>query len=133
LPTLIFACQVTDCGAVLGLAIAQAPLSENASKIITFWRIENYLSRLLIPRRLRERFPVGFWAGGPDSLERRFSRLGAAPEGLAMEQLEFLLSGPVKSSKVRADTIASDGFGDRREPKPKTRPQKPRTGHPPHS
>jgi len=32
-----------------------------------------------------------------------------------MEQLEFLLSGPVKSSKVRADTIASGRFGDRLE------------------
>jgi hypothetical protein len=32
-----------------------------------------------------------------------------------MEQLEFLLSGPVNSRKVRADTIASDGFGDRLE------------------
>jgi hypothetical protein len=30
-----------------------------------------------------------------------------------MEQLKFLLSGPVKSRKVRVDTIASDGFGDR--------------------
>jgi hypothetical protein len=49
-----------------------------------------------------------------------------------MEQLESLLSGPVKSSKIRADTIASDGFGDRLErTKLKTRPQNPRTGHPP--